>query len=376
MERFKRIIKNAFHEPELYYRRGKVIASNHLPDVFSFSPVHISIVPTHRCNLKCKMCDVGQGLESSSMVRQLKGLSSNAPLSISDWNKFIGSVASFKPRISLAGGEPLLSKEILELSKFITSKRLGYGITTNGTLLDKYAEDFVSLGVDGITVSLDGPSEVHDFIRGVPGMFQKTMDGIGKLNDAKSRLRQSNPILTINCAISDHNYMYLEEAVHAFKDARADFIRFTHLYFRTDAMVEQHNILYGETFYISPSSHAVNPSQVDTNCLIRQIENVKSHFNAMPIYFRPELKPEEIQIWYKKPQIFLKGHDKCHALHSCLVASNGDVVAPASLCVNVLFGNIKESKLTDIVNNQKYRRFRKKIRTKLFPICSRCCGII
>jgi len=63
-------------------------------------------------------------------------------------------------KIRLTGGEPLVRKDIIELIKKLNLKKNNTNLkeitlTTNGTLLKKYAKDLKESGIDRINVSLD-----------------------------------------------------------------------------------------------------------------------------------------------------------------------------------------------------------------------------
>ena len=71
--------------------------------------------------------------------------------------------------ITLFGGEPLLNKRVfpfvMEYSQELarkTGKSVHYTMTTNGTLLDERAIEYIKRHNFGLMVSLDGPPSVQD----------------------------------------------------------------------------------------------------------------------------------------------------------------------------------------------------------------------
>jgi hypothetical protein len=57
---------------------------------------------------------------------------------------------------------------------------------------------------------------------------------------------------------------------------------------------------------------------------------------------------------------------------------NGDVVTFRDF-PDFVTGNIKESSIMDIYNGEKHRSFRRALRKQkngVFPLCSRCCGLM
>lgn len=125
----------------------------------AFSPKlsGVFIEPTNNCNLHCKMCT--RGLRKTGFM---------------DWNLFrriideiadVGNVAL----VMHMGGESLTHPRFLDMLEYVMAKRPKFrrvGFVTNGTLLsEKVQQKVVDLGVDWITVSLDGLGKVNDAIR-------------------------------------------------------------------------------------------------------------------------------------------------------------------------------------------------------------------
>lgn len=76
-------------------------------------------------------------------------------------------------KIKLTGGEPLMDKEgLLKIVKECYKKGFSLKFNTNGLKLDqKYIDLLVKYGIKEINLSIDGLGPLHDYIRGVPGLF-------------------------------------------------------------------------------------------------------------------------------------------------------------------------------------------------------------
>ena len=84
--------------------------------------------------------------------------------------------------IALMGGEPLIRKDWYEIAKEIKKNKLELSIVTNGLTLVDNIQKLKSLKVDCVSLSLDGGSaKVHDYLRGIPGAFEKTLNAINRL---------------------------------------------------------------------------------------------------------------------------------------------------------------------------------------------------
>jgi 12,18-didecarboxysiroheme deacetylase len=130
---------------------------------------------TRRCNLKCIHC------YSSS-----RNIPYRDELTTEEGKALIADLASFgSPVILFSGGEPLIRKDLPELAQFAVDRGMRAVISTNGTLLTpERIRAFRAIGLSYIGVSLDGLKETHDFFRGVPGTFERTIRGIRDSRDA------------------------------------------------------------------------------------------------------------------------------------------------------------------------------------------------
>jgi len=92
------------------------------------------------------------------------------------------------PFFDLSGGEPLLRKDLIVLAKRVASHGCLVSMNTNGTLLNESIVSEIADVFDTVVVSLDGPKEVHDKIRGVPGTYEKAIHAIHllKLNGVRT----------------------------------------------------------------------------------------------------------------------------------------------------------------------------------------------
>ena len=87
---------------------------------------------------------------------------------------------------SVTGGEPLLRPDLLEILKHASEKGLNTGIATNGFFITRTtAQDIKNSGVSSVQISLDGPKEIHNTIRGNNNSFDKAIAAIAYLKEAK-----------------------------------------------------------------------------------------------------------------------------------------------------------------------------------------------
>jgi MoaA/NifB/PqqE/SkfB family radical SAM enzyme len=89
------------------------------------------------------------------------------------------------PVILFSGGEPLVRKDLPELAEYAVIKGLRAVISTNGTLISRdLAQTLKKIGLSYVGISLDGIGEINDRFRGVPGAFEKALNGIRNCQEA------------------------------------------------------------------------------------------------------------------------------------------------------------------------------------------------
>ncbi len=121
-----------------------------LVDSYRRRVTYLRLSITDRCDLRCTYC----------MPERMTFLPRKDVLSFEELDELVTAFASFGvDKLRITGGEPLVRKDVMELmARF--SRHLGNGLneltmTTNGTLLAKYAGELSAIGVRRINVSLD-----------------------------------------------------------------------------------------------------------------------------------------------------------------------------------------------------------------------------
>jgi cyclic pyranopterin phosphate synthase len=114
-------------------------------DNFKRPLISLRISITNRCNVKCFYC------HHDGIVPQDYEMTSKEIERIVRVAKEIGI-----EKIRLSGGEPLIREDIVEIVSKISS--VGFrdiSLTTNGVLLEKYAEELYKVGLTRVNVSFD-----------------------------------------------------------------------------------------------------------------------------------------------------------------------------------------------------------------------------
>jgi len=334
-------------------------------------PESLTFFLTRKCNLRCKMC--GQWGEGGITKSQDKGKITEE-LSLERFREIIDELGKFKPSITLFGGEPLLFSRVVELIKYIKDKGLHCVLITNGFLLESLAQDIVESGLDELNVSLDAQGQLHDEIRGMPGLFDVIMSGLKKVEYYKKLKRKHHPIVNLQCTISKFNYLSIDRMLAVAKESGADSLTFHNLIFLSNDVIEKQKKI-DELLNCSSidwSGFIFEPG-IDASILSEKIKEIQSVKHKFSVDFYPNFSRTELTNYYENPCYFPTGFNaKC--LSPWLVAyvfPDGEV-RPCLNC-NYSYGNLKNEKFLNLWNCKSAIRYRKLLKEKsIFPVCSRC----
>jgi MoaA/NifB/PqqE/SkfB family radical SAM enzyme len=372
---FRSLLRHEFH------RRWNLSGKQRFQNGLSAPPVTLNLDLTRRCNLKCMMCN--QHRHAAAPPLGLGWYDPKQELPLSTWTDLLDQVASFRPRpkLYITGGEPTLHRDFPELIQAAKKRGFMVHIQTNGTRLGQLAEFLVAQGVEMLSVSLDGPPEIHDFIRGQVGAFKRSAAGIAALMDARERLGKPGPLLSISCVISKANLGCLDQMVPLALDLGADTLHLMHTIFNSETGVARHNLLMSPRWsqthgvdLISPSIPAgeyyqseIRPE--DLPALQRNLERVRRLARGrLFLTIHPNLPLGQLESYYL--DLNYPSLQGCNALwDSCRILSDGTV----SPCLHVVTGKITEQPFLDIWNGPRMRNFRQVIAHRLLPGCARCC---
>ena len=141
-------------------------------DAYQREIKYLRLSVTDRCNYRCTYCVPPEGVrwlaeeEILSDAEILRVLSVLGRLGVS--------------RVRLTGGEPLMRPGLIELIRRIRALDVleDLSLTTNGSLLVKYADQLKQAGVNRVNISLDTvePQRFRELTCG--GNVQDVLDGI------------------------------------------------------------------------------------------------------------------------------------------------------------------------------------------------------
>jgi MoaA/NifB/PqqE/SkfB family radical SAM enzyme len=151
---------------------------------------------TNECNCRCIMCDYWKSKVHPS-------LNSNDLMLF--WQKNI----KYKPFfLTLSGGEPLLYKDFMKLTKFFNNKVENLVLSTNGILLESFANEIISY-FNKIIVSFDGSkAETLKAIRGLD-IFDTVLNACHKI-----RHLSKEPRIIMKFVIQRRNFREISDFIN------------------------------------------------------------------------------------------------------------------------------------------------------------------
>lgn len=156
----------------------------------------LSLAVAQACNLGCTYCYAQQG--------EFGGTAKTMPLEVARQavDQLVdGAAPGTRLNLAFLGGEPLANRPVLQAATRHAVARardrgvsLTLSITTNGTLLTEADADFFEEHGFAVTVSLDGPREVHNALRPFKdgrGSFDRVMERLAPLFARQRRMQVS-----------------------------------------------------------------------------------------------------------------------------------------------------------------------------------------
>ena len=239
-------------------------------------------------------------------------------------------------------------------------------ICTNATLLGDTEINILNScdRVYTVCISLDGPREVHDSIRGVKGSYEKAIRAI-------QSLVRIVPV-TVNLVIQDENIQFIPDIVDlcASLAAKKVKIEMERIY-----SSERHENAIAETGLLSadvPISSQGRSRGYSLETLQNMLQEClnRGRRSGIDIFIDPPYLMDNLQACYESNLL----NDKnfiCHLMDTATVAPNGDVIN----CIHIRkpFGNIRETSFEGIWNSEAANVFRRRLlKNNLTPLCENC----
>jgi len=170
-------------------------------------PSYVIFFVTSRCNANCKMCFYKVNMDSNKAKDEL---------TIDEYEKISRNIKLINI-LGISGGEPFLRNDLSEIVKVMyrNCSPLVVDLPTNGFFVESVVKQAESIAkycknmVVDMQLSIDGPEEIHNEIRGLKDGFSKvreTYKGLVRLKSKYKNLRVKA------CVVYSHyNQEHIEE---------------------------------------------------------------------------------------------------------------------------------------------------------------------
>jgi len=321
-------------------------------------PYKLNLAVTNRCNSRCITCRTWREYRVNPEMQSNE-------LSVAEFGRLFHNLSSYIRWLSLTGGEPFLREDFSEIVnaaiKKIRSLAL-INIPTNGLLHDRIINFIDSLKNThypeiSISFSIDGPSEVHDRIRGIKGSYDIVWNTY--LESKKIARRNSHIHLHIETTVSSFNISKLKLFVKELRKNKHTMII---------------TIAHDAYLYHNEGDTSILPNIFDTE--------TGDFFSFLKREFRG-YHPSEIltRAYIKRIPMFLRNRSSqvlpCAAMESSFAMNPYGDVLPC-LMWDKLLGNVRDFdfRILDILSTESSVKLRQQIIESRCPNCWTPCEAI
>ncbi|MBN2422230.1 radical SAM protein [Candidatus Woesearchaeota archaeon] len=309
-------------------------------------PFKLNLFITKDCNCRCKACSIWKKKESNELNNQ-------------ELQRFFKKNSYFS-WIDITGGEIFLRKDIIEIFEIIINSNKNLYLLhfpTNGILTEKIIETVKKIfSIYNkkliVTVSIDGPEKLHDYMRGKKGTWKKAVETFKKIDSIKKG------IAYIGFTSSEYNSGKLKETYTALKKE---------LPFLTYDQIHINLAQNSEIYYMKRDIDTMHNKKEKLKDIDLSITSKKIGFNPFSYFEKKYL------VLLKK---FLETGEYpfaiCSALNSTITINPEGDIYPC-LFFNKKLGSIRETNYNlDSVFDKKRRELKKNI-LKHCPNCWSAC---
>jgi MoaA/NifB/PqqE/SkfB family radical SAM enzyme len=325
---------------------------------------------TYSCNLQCKMCPQAEDRHKGDSIIK-KNAQNLKPLSQQEWSDVIIELAQIGCKnIVFSGGEPFLVSFLPDLIIMARKMRVRVIILTNGMLInEKMANLLVDQYVSAVNISLEGPEEIDNQVKGNAKSYARAISALDLINTAKKQKKSRFPSLCIVPTLLSINYKYLHFLPEIANKFNAS-INISILQFFSNA----HDIIKfsndkGEERILPSYLREIEPQDFKQSW--RQFISVAKKYNVNINIFG-KMTYSEIIKWYTDPNyVYSK---KCLAPWSSInIEPYGRMLTCA---IGKSVGNVRDHSLEELLNCKEYCDFRKELRMHgNFKFCTHCCQL-
>lgn len=294
----------------------------------------ITLMPHSRCNCRCVMCDIWKANKNGTSIDETA-----IEKLVEDFRGFGVSL------VALSGGEALMHPNLWWLCRRLKSLPIKISLLSSGLLLARHAEN-IRRWCDEVIVSLDGPEETHDRIRGIPGAYRAIAEGLEALGDFPATARS---------VVQRSNFRQMADTVAAARSLGFHQISFLAADLTSTAFnhPDGWEAERADQIGLSPSEADELSAVIEALPADGFIRESRARLRRIVAHYRGTPAPVS-----------------CNAPWVSAVVESDGTVRPCFFHEPI--GNLSEGSLSDIVNSPKARAFRGALDMRRDPICRSC----
>lgn len=324
-------------------------------------PWRISLYPTYRCNIECKICwkrafdEPLKPSEELSDERILEMVDEAGELGVKYWT--IGG-----------GGELMLRRKlVMRMAARIRELGMNGTIQSNGTIFsDKHIDELIDMQWDQLHISLDGPTQdLNEQIR-VEGNWEKTYDFLQRIQKRKKERGATYPVVSIVSVLNNVNY----DKMHLFVDLAEE------LELAPGDISCVDLIVYGEhdrKFLLTPEQKKQVPELLEAVQHYARTKGVNARYHHFLSVYGDGTRPPEAYDLFTEPTTTVTSKTMCYEPFTHLVVVPEGNGGPCCTWHDLTSDNIREHTLEELWHGPYMNDVREKIMSGNAPsFCSEC----
>lgn len=306
-------------------------------------PYKYIFILTNKCNSECKTCKIWK-------IYNQNPEKLGEELSLREYEKIFEGIKDEVTWLNFSGGEPFLREDIVKISNLAFNKFENlsiFNIPTNGIrtgLIKEKTERILDEIPDSvefyITVSLDGPKEIHNKIKGVKGY-----ENAWKTYEELLKLKSNHPNFHVGpqMTFSKYNLGEFDFAKKIIEETEMPIFTFAH-----------------EAKYFNNLGEKVDLRKSKSDKVEKTIDFIQGNYEVGNLKeLIPKLYLKLADEFYKNPEKMIL---PCMASYATITVDPYGNVKPCSY-FSTSIGNLKENDydLRDIIDSKGMEKARKKI---------------
>lgn len=254
-----------------------------------------------------------------------------------------------------------MNRELPELCRMLRRESVRLTLLTTGLLLQKRAHE-VARSFDDVIISIDGPEQIHDAIRRVPGAFRLIDAGVKAIRDISRDFR-----ITARTTVQKLNFAHLRATVGAAQTLDLNGISFLAVDLTSQAFNRPLVWPIERQDEVCLSVSDVGPLETEIRALLQEKSaEISSGFIAeSPEKLWRIVRHFRAHLGLERPEA-----PACNAPWTSAVVEADGTVRPCFFHPPI--GSIVHQDLETAINSERAVEFRSMLDVRTNPICQRC----